>query len=124
MNNHFSENEKLYRAVYPPSMNNLFWKDEKHVSSAVFLDKKGLSVERGNFRSDKTVEKDMRKNFIGRIIVITVGLCQQINAKVLYKPTKRSIYHSEIHGSEKRILLSPMQRRFLSTNCILLKTNA
>lgn len=123
MNNHFPEDEKLYRAVYPPSMNSIFWKDEKHVSSAVFLDKKGLSVERGNFRSDKTVEDDMRKNFIGRIVAITVGLCHQINAKVLYKPTKRSVYHCEIHGGEKRILLSPMQRRFLSMNCKVISSS-
>ena len=124
MNNHFSETELLYRAVYPPEINHILWKDELHVSSAAFLDKKGLSVERGYFRSDEEVLKDMRKSFIGKILSITVKTCHEINAKVIYKPTKRSIFHSEIHGSDTKIVLSSAQRRFLSKNCILLKSNA
>ena len=117
MTNYFPENETLYRAVFPPEINHIFWKDDQHVSSAAFLDKKGLSVERGNFRSDKTVINDMRKTFLGRIISITVQLCHEVDASVIYKPTKRSIYHSEIHGNKTQILLSPKQRRFLSNNC-------
>ena len=117
MNNTFSENELLYRAVYPFEKNKLFWKDDSHVSSAAFLDKKGLSVERGLFRSDDEVVKDMRKFFIGTIISVTTSLCNRVDAKVIYKPTKRSIYHSEIHGSESKRILSPQQRRVLSQNC-------
>lgn len=119
-----SENELLYRAVYPPEINQMFWKDEQHVSSAVFLDKKGVSVERGDNRPEKEVVEDMKKSFIGRIISVTVRLCMEINTKVVYKPTKRSLYHSEIHGSDKHIVLSPMQRRYLSSHCKLLKTDA
>ena len=117
MNNIFSEKELLYRAVYPPEINQILWKDNKHVSSAAFLDKKGLSVERGNFRSDEDVVKDMRKSFIGTIISVTTILCKTVDAKIFYKPTKRSIYHSEIHGSDTKIILSPKQRLFLSQNC-------
>ena len=124
MNNTFSENELLYRAVYPPEINQMFWKDEQHVSSAVFLDKKGVSVERGDNRPEEEVVEDMKKSFIGRIISVTVRLCMEINTKVVYKPTKRSLYHSEIHGSDKHIVLSPMQRRYLSSHCKLLKTDA
>ena len=124
MNNSFSENEQLYRAVYPPEINHIYWKDGQHVSSAVFLDKKGLSVERGYNRPDDIVIKNMKKTFIGRIISVTVRMCLEINAKVFYKPTKRSLYHSEIHGSEKHIVLSPMQRRYLSSHCKILKTEA
>ena len=121
MDSTFSEDELLYRAVYPPEVNRMFWKDDNHVSSAVFLDKKGLSVERGNFRSDSDVAKEMHKSFIGKIITVTVKLCNNVNAEVIYKPTKRSIYHSEIHGSEKFLILSPSQRRYLSNNCRLFK---
>lgn len=117
MNNSFEESESLYRAVYPPEVNRMFWKDEEHVSSAVFLDKKGLSVERGNFRSDEEVINNMKKTFIGKIISVTVGQCLEVNASVLYKPTKRSAYHTEIHGNKRHIILSPSQRRFLSRNC-------
>jgi hypothetical protein len=116
MDNNFKENEALYRAVYPPDIKRMYWKDESHISSAVFLDKKGVSVERGNYRPDEIVVLEMKKSFIGKIISITVGLCHKVNAKVLYKPTKRSLYHSEIHGSNKHIILTPAQRRFLAVN--------
>ena len=33
-----------------------------------------------------------------------------------YKPTKRSKYHSEIHGSEENPLLSKSQRKKLATD--------
>ena len=124
MDNTFDEKESLYRAVYPPAVNRMYWKDEEHISSAVFLDKKGVSVERGNFRSDKNVVLEMKKSFIGRIIAITSGKCHKINAKVLYKPTKRSVYHSEIHGGEKQIILTPSQRHFLARNSRLIKEEA
>lgn len=123
MNNSFSENEQLYRAVYPPKVNQMYWKDEKHISSAVFLDKKGLSVERGNYRLDDDVVKDMRKSFIGKIISITVQHCLLIKAFVVYKPTKRSIYHSEIHGGKNNIVLSPSQRHFLAKNSRIVKAD-
>lgn len=121
MDNTFDESEFLYRAVYPPEVNKMYWKDEKHISSAVFLDKKGVSVERGNFRSDENVVLEMKKFFIGRIIAITAGHCNKVNAKVLYKPTKRSVYHSEIHGGEKHIVLTPSQRHFLAANSRMLE---
>ncbi len=124
MNNSFSENELLYRAVFPPEVKKMYWKDADHISSAVFLDKKGVSVERGNFRSDEEVVKNMRRTFVGKIISVTVGQCLEINAAVLYKPTKRSIYHTEIHGDEKHIILSPFQRHFLATNSRILKSEA
>lgn len=124
MDNSFKEDELLYRAVYPPEKNKIFWKDENHISSAVFLDKRGVSVERGNYRSDDLVLQYMKKSFVGKFISITAGLCFKVNAKIFYKPTKRSVYHSEIHGSETRILLSPSQRRFLSVNSRIIKTEA
>ena len=117
MDNTFNDNELLYRAVFPPEYNKMFWKDENHVSSAAFLDKKGLSVERGNFRSETEVVSDMKKIFIGSIISVTVKLCRDVGAFIIYKPTKRSLYHSEIHGSKKTIILSPSQRHYLSKNC-------
>ena len=37
MDNTFPDEESLYRAVYPPEINSMFWKNENTVSSAVFL---------------------------------------------------------------------------------------
>lgn len=117
MDNTFENDELLYRAVYPIEYNKMFWKDENHVSSAAFLDKKGLSVERGNYRQESEVVSEMRKTFIGSIISVTVKICKDVNAHIVYKPTKRSIYHSEIHGSNKTLVLSPSQRHYLAENC-------
>ena len=86
-------------------------------SSAAFSDREGLSVERGNFRDDKDVIEEMPKKFFkGCIISLTVGQCKTVDAVVKYKPSSRSEYHSEIHGSETTPLLSKSQRKHLAAD--------
>lgn len=114
MDNTFPDCEKLYRAVFPESYKEMFWKKSGKVSSAAFTDRAGLSVDRGNFRDDKIVIEDMRKFFQGCIISFTVGQCREADIVVKYKPTKRDRYHSEIHGSEDMPLLSKSQRKKLA----------
>ena len=119
MNDIFPQDEKLYRAVFPYDM---YWKEDGSVSSAAFLDRKreGLSVERGNMRDDHEVVDDMRQmNFIGHIVSVTVKNCTETDALVLYRPSKRSSYHSEIHGTMDNPLLSPKQRKYLSRSAIV-----
>lgn len=115
MDNTFPNCEKLYRAVFPESYNQMFWRKDGTVSSAAFTDEEGLSVERRNFREDKNVIEEMKKFFKGCIISLTVEQCKNVNAIVKYKPSKRSEYHSEIHGSEEKPLLSKSQRKKLAT---------
>ena len=117
MDKAFPDDELLYRAVYPPEHTSMFWKDNGHVSSAAFLDKKRLSVERGNFRPNETVFSDMKKFFTGRIVSFAVKLCRDVEAFIVYKPTRRSIFHTEVHGNKKQAVLSPSQRRYLALNC-------
>ncbi len=50
MTDQFEANEKLFRAVYPPNIIPMFWKENGEISSAAFKDKKGLSVERAGNR--------------------------------------------------------------------------
>lgn len=114
MNDSFPEEEKLYRAVFPPSQSSMFWKKDGSLSSAAFADKNGLSVERGDNRNSDIVINEMKKFFIGRIISVTVKNCNETNAIVKYLPTKRSKYHSEIHGSQINKLLDKRQRRYLA----------
>lgn len=52
MDNTFPNCEKLYRAVFPESYMQMFWRKDGTVSSAAFTDKQGLSVERGDFREE------------------------------------------------------------------------
>lgn len=114
MDNEFSLDEKLYRAVYPPSYREMYWKKDGSISSAVFKDRKGLSVERGYFRADNDVIEDMKRFFSGCIISFSVQNCEEVSAVVRYKPSQRSQYHSEVHGGQARILLSPSQCKGLA----------
>lgn len=115
MDNSFKDDEKLYRAVYPPEMRKMFWKENGEVSSAVFYDKNGCSVDRGNYREDDDVVMDMRKRFTGRIVSITVSSCNDVSAKIVYNPSK-DIFHSEIHGSDTSIVLNKAQRKYIAKN--------
>lgn len=119
MTDQFDEREKLYRAVYPPEIMPLFWKENGEISSAVFKDKKGLSVERAGDRLEDNVISDMCLFFTGSIISILVSDCIACKAILKYLPTRRSKYHSEIHGAENRILLSQSQCKYLAKRAIV-----
>ncbi len=114
MTEQFDELEKLYRAVYPPEIMPMFWKENGEISSAAFKDKKGLSVERAGHREDKEVLANMRMYFYGLIISILASDCTACGAVLRYLPSGRSIYHSEIHGSKERKLLSQSQCKYLA----------
>lgn len=115
MDSAFKSSEKLYRAVFPESYNPMYWRKDGGVSSAAFRDPDGLSVERGDFRNDEDVIKDMKKFFKGCVVSLTAEQCEDVNAVIRYKPTKRSIYHSEIHGSEDTVMLNASQRKKLAS---------
>ena len=114
MDNTFKNTEKLYRAVYPPSHPGMFWKKDGTVSPSAFADPKGLSVERGDDREDQEVVDGMKKKFTGCIVSVTAGDCFDTNALVKYLPSHDNKYHSEIHGSETKALLSKSQRYHLA----------
>lgn len=110
----FYDDEKLYRAIFPPEVRQFYWKKNGQISSAAFKDKNGLSVERGNYRDDKLVIEDMRKWFVGMIVYWNVAVCRDVGAIVRYKPTTRSIFHTEIHSGENRVLLTASQARAIA----------
>ncbi len=114
MTERFEMYERLYRAVYPPNIMPMFWKVNGEISSAVFKDKNGLSVERSGDRDEPSAIKDILRYFSGSIIVVTMRDCVSCEAVVEYLPTKRSIFHSEIHGSKERKLLSQSQCKHLA----------
>lgn len=108
MDNTFNADERLYRAVYPPSHPRMFWKKDGSLSPTALWDPKGLSVERGNYRPSEDVVEKMKQAFTGCIVSVSAGDCDEVEALVRYKPTK-NIYHSEIHGSETEIGLKKEQ---------------
>ena len=113
MDNVFDNIEQLYRAVFPQSEYSFLWKKDGTISDAALRDKNGLSVERGYYRSDKEVVDDMSRFFTGTIFALTVEDCRKEGAVVIYKPTERSAFHSEIHGSREKALLTGSQRKHL-----------
>ena len=111
MDSSFKDNEKLYRAVRPIDM---FWRADGTISSAALRDSNGLSVDRGADRSDAEAIAHMKSNgFKGTVISLQVSNCKDVGAVVKYLPST-NIYHSEIHGSETKKLLSDSQRKKLS----------
>ena len=119
MDRRFEAGEKLYRAVYPPSVAELFWKENGQISSAAFADKRGLSVDRGYGRSDSEAVSCMLERLQGRIVSLTVGQCRDTGAEVLYLPSAANPYHSEIHGDKNTPALSKLQRRRLALCAVL-----
>ncbi len=115
----FEETEKLFRAVYPPSHPGMFWKKDGTLSTAAFADSKGLSVDRGFGRKDEDAITEMRRKFKGCIVSVNVKQCWEVNALVVYLPSKNNRYHSEIHGNENKTLLSKHQRFYLAQNAIV-----
>ncbi len=119
LDNKFKLNEKLYRAVYPPEITEMFWRKDGSISSAAFADPKGLSVDRGYHRSDNDVVTVMQERFTGRIVSLYVKNCLDIGAALKYLPSAVNPYHSEIHGSDNTLLLSKQQRLSLARKAVI-----
>ena len=122
LNNHFPDDEKLYRAVFP---GNMYWKCDGTLTSAVFKDryKGGLSVQRGDGRNDAEVIHHMDSlGYEGAIVFVTVEDCKSVHALVKYAPTKNSKYHSEIHRSNEIALLSQSQAKHLANKAVIVKS--
>lgn len=119
MDDCFPDKEKLFRAIYPPNIREMFWKEDGSLSSAAFKDPNGLSVERSDFRLDEDVVNSMRQRFSGRIVSVTAEQCRNVQALIRYLPSKSSQYHSEIHGSETKKLLTSRQSRYLAKSAVI-----
>jgi len=113
MNEEFSEDELLLRAVYPQTKRADFWRNG-HMTSAALKDSKGLSVDRTGKRSLGESVEYAKGHLSGYIISISVIACNSVNAKPVYLPSKSNPFHSEIHGSDTDIELSDTQALLLS----------
>lgn len=112
MNDDFYLEEKLYRAVLP---NDIFWKNKyDKLSSAVFKDSKGLSVDRQMNRSDSDAIEFIANSKTGTIISVTCGNCNEAKALVRYLPVEGNEFHSEIHSNEEKKSLSGSQAKQLA----------
>jgi hypothetical protein len=110
---------KFFVAVIPLPATRFPGEPDGTVSSAAFYDPNGLSVTRGYHRNNDIVITYMKENFVGRVLSVLVQDCKDANAYVKYCPSKTNRYHSEIHGSKDRVLLSQAQRKKLAKAAII-----
>ena len=114
MDNNFSQNEFLLKAVYHENIKPFYWKNG-HLSSAALKDKKGLSVDRTYSRDLLTSAiKKKKRNLKGYIFSFSVKSCLKVNTYLFYNPSKENIYHSEINLSKTRVDLTDHQAYILS----------
>ena len=118
MDETFSEQELLLRAVYPATRRPNFWNNGR-LSSAALKDKRGLSVERTYDRTVKDATLSMSRRFQGLIVSITVPACNAVQAYIKYCPSQNSPYHSEIHGSQTQVELSDTQALLLARSATI-----
>ena len=95
----FKENELLLRAVKPTG---IFIKEDGSISSAVFKDSKGLSVNRTGDDDADVVIRFTKNHFNDcEIWSVKVSDCNEIKVLVKYAPIDENIYHSEIHRNSE-----------------------
>ena len=113
--------EKLFRAIIPVDA---FWdSDSNRPSSGAFKDKNGLSVDRqaGRDKMNAIAFLLATKREDSKIVSITVQKCREIDVCPKYKPIEDNIYHSEIHDSENKVLISRGKCRTLANNVTIEK---
>lgn len=113
------EEESLYRSVKPLPQ---YWKGNV-VTSALFKDSKGVSVDRGGRRADESIVKNFKSAFgadqVKAIVCLTAKKCFDTEVLVVAKPLDNNQYHAEIHRSAQEIELTKGQARALAKACNL-----
>lgn len=112
--------EKLLRAVWAERYPHLWNTKKNRPSSAAFKDKNGLSVDRGGRRPDAEAVNYAKEHLQGFITAATVDMCREIKASPKYLPSRSNPYHSEIHGSDCQVPLSPEQARFFAQHVVII----
>ncbi|MFZ2727700.1 MAG: hypothetical protein WAX77_15720 [Methylococcaceae bacterium] len=109
-------NELLHRAIEP---NKGFWLDkEGRISSSLFKDSNGVSVDINADRTDDEVKEAFLHVFsaLEGEARLSVQLCLDNNCNVQTDPSERNPYHTLILGKNKAGLTSG-QAKQLAKNC-------
>lgn len=112
-----SPEELLYRAVKPIPV---YWKDGR-ITSALFKDSKGVSVDRDGGRSSENIISNfvtrMGDKNVKAIAILKAEQCFNNEMIVIPSPVQDNKYHAEIHCSETKVELSKKQARALANCC-------
>jgi len=100
MNTALSDDERLYRAVAP---DNMYWKQEGRISSAVFKDSNGASTDREMGREVSACIEHLLSHLDigGSVVSVTVQQCTEVGAQAEYDPKEENEYHSLIVNSQE-----------------------
>lgn len=97
MNSKIEKHEMLYRAIKRSRPD---WLESGKPTSAMFKDKDGNSVDRGDNRSLENIVHFMRKTTFGKrlkgVVKLNAGDCMEIGVKVIAAETEFNPYHANI----------------------------
>lgn len=103
--------ELLYRGVIPDQ-----WKeDEGKPSTSVFKSRSGASVDRDVLtRSEKECVEFLlaKKPNLKAVCSISAQKARTIGTYPIYKPSQVDVFHSEIHDSEEKVVITASTKLF------------
>ena len=113
--------EILYRAIKRSQPSTVIQRKGKlRVSSALFKDENGVSVDKKMQRTEETAIQKLKDYFSRRlkgIVKLTELDVNHANAVVIPKPSIENQYHAEIHKNHNEIMLDDIQALQLADSC-------
>ena len=114
--------DTLYRGI-KRSQPSFIRPDGRSVTSALFKDANGVSVDRKMERTEDEALEKMKKYFETRlkgIVSLSEMDVENVNAYLLPAPTKNNPYHAEIYKNCNKEMLSNLQQLRLADSCRLI----
>jgi hypothetical protein len=119
-----SNAEVLYRAV--PNIQAYWIEEEQRLTSAVFSDSLGVSVDRDGGRSETEIIASFDRRFSPDcgIVSVTAQDCVDNGAFPMPKPEDDNPYHAYIQQSVEQVLLTKSTQRKLQRCCKVIRLPA
>lgn len=109
----YSKTKETYHRAIKPSYE--WWSTkENRLTSALFKDSNGLSVDKKSDRSIREVQELLNKNHPEAIgdVVIPQELCEEHKCRIECKPIENDEFHHEILGEESIRLSNKVAKAF------------
>jgi hypothetical protein len=111
MNEEIDPEESLFRAVNPKVL------EKGKITSALFKDSKGVSVNRSNEDSERSLGLLIERLGCKEIAELKVADCLKVEVYIKYCPLRGNPFHTEIHNSIDKVTLSQGKARKLAVLC-------
>ena len=113
--------DNLYRGI-KRSQPSFIRPDGKTVTSAMFKDENGVSVDRQMERTPEAALGQIKSFFAKRlkgVAVLTESDVEQADAALIPAPTSANLYHAEIYKNFEKEMLTRVQQLRLADRCRL-----